>query len=122
MSIVENAVQELHDLLISKKSRVLEELACDLLGRLVGVVFSRARSGSQRGGDGGVRQGGGRHLIYEAKCYSAKTRFDDRSIRGEIDEAVERDPALEAWILVTTREVPEQTLTAMEGSRATSGC
>ncbi|MYA68056.1 MAG: hypothetical protein F4Y22_12515 [Gammaproteobacteria bacterium] len=114
MSSAENAVQELQDLLISQNSRVLEELACDLLGRLVGVVFSRARSGNQRGGDGGVRQISGRHLIYEAKCYGTNTKFDNRSIRGEIDEAVERNSALEAWILVTTREVPEQTLTAME--------
>ena len=92
----------------------LEDLACELLGRLIGVVFSRARGGSQRGGDGGVRGGGGRNLIYEAKRYKFGTDFDDRSIRGEIDEAVERNPGLEAWILVSTRDVPEQTLTAME--------
>ena len=80
------------------------------------MVFGRARSGSQGGGDGGVHGEGGRHLIYEAKRYDVGTRFDNRSIRGEIDEAVERNPDLEAWILVATRDVPEQTLTAMEAA------
>ena len=112
---VRNAVEELRRLLLAKKPAALEELSCQLLGRLVGVAFSRAGGGSQRGGDGGVR-GDGRHLIYEAKRYDASTNFDNRSIRGEIDEAVERDPALEAWILVSTRDVPEQTLTAMEAA------
>ena len=92
-----------------------------MLGRLVGAVFSRARGGSQRGGDGGVRGGGGRNLIYEAKRYEFGTDFDDRSIRGEIDEAVERNPSLEAWILVSTRDVPEQTLTAMEAAARPRG-
>ena len=115
MSDVRKAVEELRRLLLANKPAALEGLACQLLGRLVGVVFSRARGGSQRGGDGGVH-GGRRHLICEAKRYDVSTDFDDRSIRGEIDEAVERDPSLEAWILVSTRDVPEQTLTAMEAA------
>ena len=111
LSNVGGAVDALQKELVVADAVVLEELACELLGRLTGVVFSRARSGSQRGGDGGVHEGG-RHLIYQAKRLS-KSRFDERALRGEIDQAVERDPDLESWLLLSTREVPEQTRTAM---------
>ena len=103
----------LRQLLLSGAPRKLEKLAGDLLGELIGVEFRVAGGGSQRGGDGSVHGKRGRHLIYEARQLD-KSRFNDRSIRGEIDEAVQRDPALEAWILVTTRAVREQTVTAME--------
>ena len=33
--------------------------------------------------------------------------------RGEIDEAAERDPDLESWMLVSTQRVPEQTRAAI---------
>ena len=102
-------------LLLDRESHDLEELAGELLGNLVGVEFRVAGGGSQRGGDGGVHGDRGRHLIYEARRLD-ESQFDDRSIRGEIDEAVERDPALEAWILVTTRAVREQTTTAMDAA------
>lgn len=111
---VTDAIEELRKALMANKSVALEDLASRLLGLLVRVTFSRASSGSQRGGDGGVRGDGRRHLIYEAKRYDTGTNFNNRAIRGEIVEAVERNPDLEAWILVATRDVPEQTLTAME--------
>ena len=116
MSKVKDSVKALRQALLADKSVTLEELACEMLGQLVGVVFTRARGGSQRGGDGGVHGEGGRHLIYEARRYDYGSELDDRSIRGEIDEAVERDPDLEAWVLVATRNVPEQTLAAMEAA------
>ena len=94
----------------------LEELVGDLLGDVLGVQVRRAGSGSQRGGDGGTGGAGGRRLIYEARRYRDTTHLDERSIRGEIDQAVEREPGLEAWILVTTKVVSEQVATAMEGA------
>ena len=80
-----------------------------------------ARSGDQHGGDGGVSGAGGRHLIFEARRYRDDTRLDERSILGEIQQAVERAPYLEVWILVTTREVPEQTQLAITKSAEERG-
>ena len=86
----------------------LERLAGRLLGQLFGVPFRIARAGDQRGGDGSVGGAGDRHLIFEARRYAPNSQLNERSIVGEIQQAVRREPALEAWILVTTREVPEQ--------------
>ena len=105
-----------HDLrtaLLTASPAKFERLAGCLLGRLLGIPFKIARSGDQRGGDGGVSGAGGRHLIFEARRYGDNSRLDERGIVGEIEQAVERNPALEAWILVTTREVPEQIQDAM---------
>ena len=52
-------------------------------------------------------------MIFKARRYGNTSRLDERGIVGEIEQAVERNPALEAWILVTTREVPEQIQDAM---------
>lgn len=103
----------LKEVLLTVSTAKFERLARCLLSSLLGVPFRNARSGDQRGGDGGVAGVGDRHLIFEARRYSESTRLDERSILGEIDQAVERNPALEAWILVTTKEVPEQTRDAM---------
>ena len=51
MPNVLNAVEDLRKLLMArKKAVVLEDLACELLGQLVGVVFNRAGGGGQQGG------------------------------------------------------------------------
>ena len=121
MSRVRDATEALQNLLHASSSKTLEDLVGELLGQLVGVVFSRARGGSQHGGDGGVQGDHRRHLIFEAKRYRVGTQFNDREIRGEIDEAVERNPDLEAWILVSTRDVPEQTVTAMRAAARPRG-
>ncbi len=44
----------------------------------------------------------------ECKKYSDHTSLSDRELLGEIDHALARDEALEAWILIATRSVPEQ--------------
>ena len=113
-------IMETHDSLHALKvalrsapSVKLERLAGRLLASLVGVPFRHARSGDQGGGDGGVAGAGGRHLKYEARRYSENTTLDERRILGEIQQALRRNPYLEAWILITTREVPEQLEEAM---------
>ena len=119
MPTVEESVEKLRDILISADSATLENLAADLLGRLVGIDFRVARSGSQRGGDGGVR--GRRNLRFEARRYGDTSRLNHREIRGQIDESVEQYPDLEAWILVTTQEVSEQTEAAMASASLRHG-
>ncbi|TGU74587.1 hypothetical protein E4633_03740 [Geomonas terrae] len=86
----------------------LERLAAALLGQLLGLTIAVAKSGFQHGGDAGPSGRQGRHFRIECKRYGDKTPLSDRELLGEIDHALSRDPALEAWILVATREVPEQ--------------
>ncbi len=121
MSAIAVQVSELKEALLSAPPEAVEHLAGVLLGRLLGVQFRFARRGSQRGGDGGAQGTAGRDLIYEARRYRDCTPLRDREIRGEIDEAVERNPDLELWMLITTRAVSEQTHTAMEGAARPRG-
>ncbi len=86
----------------------LEHLAAALLSRLLDVPIAVAKSGYQYGGDAGTAGQQGRRLRLECKKYSDTSNLNERELRGEIDQALERDQALEAWILVTTRTVPEQ--------------
>ena len=106
-------ISALRQVLLQIPPRTLERLAGALLGRLLDVPVRFARSGDQRGGDAGVSGAGARHLILEARRYGDTSNLDERGILGEIEQAVERQPDLEAWLLVTTREVPEQVQTAM---------
>ena len=116
MATAKDSIERLKAVLQKVPPKTLENLTADLLGRLIGVQFRRAREGTQQGGDGGVRSVAGRNLIYEARRYGENSRLNNREIRGEISQAVDRDPALEAWILVTTQEVSEQTATEMHSA------
>ncbi len=86
----------------------LENLAAALIGRLLGVTVAVAKSGFQHGGDAGPAGRQGRRLRIECKKYSDTTSLSERELLGEIDHALFRDAALEAWILVATRDVSEQ--------------
>ncbi|HEY8272840.1 MAG TPA: hypothetical protein VIG33_18245, partial [Pseudobdellovibrionaceae bacterium] len=97
-----------HELQNETQSAKLENLAAALLGRLLGLSISIAKSGFQHGGDAGPAGRQERRFRIECKKYSDKTSLSDRELLGEIDQALARDDALEAWILVATREVPEQ--------------
>lgn len=91
-----------------KDASKLERLAAALLGRLLGVPIAVARAGFQHGGDGGPAGRQGRRFRLEGKKYGDETRLSDRELLGEIDHALAHDEALEAWLLVATRAVPEQ--------------
>ena len=104
---------ELQSILLEAKPACLERLAAHALGSLLGVPVRIARAGDQRGGDGGVSGICGRDIVFEARRYGHDTRLDERIIRGEITQATERNPDLEAWVLVTTREASEQIQDAM---------
>lgn len=86
----------------------LEKLAAALVGRMLGVTVSVARSGFQHGGDAGIAGRQNRRLRIETKRYGQTTTLNERELLGELDQAIERDPALEAWLLVTTQAVSEQ--------------
>ena len=103
---------QLQKILLGAKPGCLERLAQSALSNLLDVPFRSARAGDQRGGDGGAS--GTRDLVFEARRYESTTSFDERGIRGQILQAIERKPDLEAWILVSTREVPEQVQNAID--------
>lgn len=87
----------------------LEGLVAALIGRLLRVSLSISKAGFQHGGDSGTAGRAGRHLRVECKRYADTTPLSDRELQGEVDDALRRNPTLEAWILVATRPVSENT-------------
>lgn len=105
----EVAQARLKDLLQEDNTgKVLERLTAALFGELLGVPIVVAASGFQHGGDAGPAGHGGRRFRLETKKYGETTRLSERELLGEIDHALARDEALEAWVLVATRSVGEQ--------------
>ena len=111
----------LQSVFLAAEPKHLERFAGFALGSLLRVPVRNARSGDQQGGDGGVSGVAGRSLVFEARRYGPNSRLDERSIRGQIDQAVENNPNLEAWILVTTLEVRQQIQRAMEEAALSRG-
>jgi hypothetical protein len=103
------------------RPQALERFAAAALGRLMDVPVAVARAGFQHGGDAGPAGQGGRRFRIESKKYSDTTRLSDRELLGEIDHALARDEALEAWILVATKAVPEQLLQDLNRKGETIG-
>lgn len=89
-------------------ARKLEQLGAALLAELLGVGVAVAKSGFQAGGDGGTGGRQGRRLRIETKKYADNTSLSERELLGEMAQAFRNDPALEAWILIATRNVSEQ--------------
>jgi len=85
-----------------------EKLTAALLSKLLGVTIAIAKSGFQHGGDAGPAGRQERRFRIETKRYTDTTRLSDRELLGEIDHAVSKDPAIEAWFLVATRAASEQ--------------
>lgn len=100
---------------------ILERLASVLVGKLLGVTVAAARAGFQYGGDAGPAGRQGRNFRIETKRYADSTPLSERELLGEIDQALWRDPALEAWILVSTREVSEQVEESLHGHGESMG-
>ena len=90
-----------------KTAHEFERLVATLLGRLLDVSIAVACAGSQHGGDVGPAGRQGRRFLVECKKYH-RSRLNERELLGEIEQAITRDGALEAWVLVITSEVPKQ--------------
>lgn len=102
-------------------SRTLEQLAAELMTKLVDVRFAVAKSGSQNGADAGTSGRAGRALRLECKRYADTSPLDDRNLQGEIDDSLKIDGAMEAWILVSTRGVSQQTEDALRAKAQSTG-
>ena len=92
-----------------QSSSQFEQLAAALLERFIDVRVAVAKTGVQYGADAGTAGQQGRRLRLECKRYHDTTPLNDRELLGEIDQALARDEALEAWLLAATCPVPEQT-------------
>ena len=97
-----------HELQKESDASKLERLASALLSRLLDVPIAIASSGYQYGADAGTAGQQGRRFRLECKKYRDNSHPNERELLGEIVQALARDSALEAWILVATRSVPEQ--------------
>jgi hypothetical protein len=104
-----------------KNASKFEKLAAALVSKLLDIPIPVAKSGFQYGGDAGPAGRHGRRFRLECKKYSDTTSLSDRELLGEIDQALSRDSALEAWFLIATRTVPEQTVQALTGKGEKEG-
>ncbi len=104
-----------------KNALKFEKLAAALISKLLDVPITVAKSGFQYGGDAGPAGRHGRWFRLECKKYSDTTSLSERELLGEIDQALCRDSALEAWFLIATRNVPEQTVQALTGKGEKEG-
>ena len=101
----EKLKQELQN---AQEASKLERLAAALLSHLLDVPIAVAKSGFQHGADAGPAGQQGRRFRIECKKYRDTSRLNERELLGEIDQALARDEALEAWVLVATCNVSEQ--------------
>ena len=95
----EKLKQELQN---AQEASKLERLAAALLSRLLDVPIAVAKSGFQHGADAGPAGQQGRRFRVECKKYRNTSHLNERELLGEIDQALARDEALEAWVLVAT--------------------
>lgn len=86
----------------------LENLAAALIDRLLDVPIAVAKAGFQHGADAGPAGQQGRRFRIECKKYRDTSHLNERELLGEVDQALMRDGALEAWVLVATCSVSER--------------
>jgi hypothetical protein len=98
----------------SGRETAFERLSAALIGKLLDVPIFVAQTGFQHGGDAGPAGQSGRRFRIECKKYGDTTALSERELLGEINQALMRDSALEAWFLVATRAVPEQLAQSLE--------
>lgn len=85
-----------------------EHLIAALVGSAIGVPIAVAKSGFQHGADAGTAGRQGRRLRVETKRYSDTNPLGERELLGELEQACQRDAAIELWILGATRSANEQ--------------
>lgn len=104
----DDALGQLQTLLQSVSAADFERLVAGLLGTLLNCNIYVSKSGFQFGADAGTATSSGVSIRVECKRYSEGTQLDERELLGEIDQALQRDNRLEAWVLAATRDVNEQ--------------
>ncbi len=98
-----------------------EGLIVKLMGNLTGKRFFLARPGSQQGRDMRSDDSCATVIAIECKRYGQSKELDERELRAEIDEAATNIPALDLWVLVTSRRIPDQLNTLLAGKAKREG-
>ena len=98
-----------------------ECIVSKLLEHLTGKHFYLARSGSQAGRDMRSDRHGGNIIAVECKRYGKSTELKERELLGELDQASINIPDLDLWVLVTSRDVPDQLLSALDEKAVREG-
>jgi hypothetical protein len=98
-----------------------EGLVAVLFQQATGQEFRLSSSGRQSGGDAATESGYANRIKIEAKHYLQKTALDLRELIAEIEEATEADPALDIWVLATSRSVSDQTSNSLDKQAESHG-
>ena len=95
-----------------------EGLIVKSLERLTGRRFFLARSGDQGGRDASTAGYGDTLIAVEMKMYSDNTSLKQDELIGKMFTAKRTCPQLDSWVLVATRDIPDQLANALaEGAR-----
>ena len=105
---LENQEKLKQELQNAQEASKLENLATALISRLLDVPIAVAKAGFQHGADAGPAGQQGRRFRIECKKYRDTSHLNERELLGEVDQALMRDKAPEAWVLVATCSVSEQ--------------
>ena len=98
-----------------------EGLIARLLENLTGRHFYLARSGSQAGRDIRSDRHGGSIIAVECKRYGKETELNERELLAELVQASNDIPDLDLWVLVVSRDVPDQLLTLLDQQAVRQG-
>ncbi len=98
-----------------------EGLVSELLEHLTGKHFYLARSGSQAGRDMSSDRHGGNIIAVECKRYGKETELSERELLGALVKASSDIPDLDLWVLVVSRDVPDQLQTELEKQAVKQG-
>ncbi len=85
-----------------------------LLENLTGRSFHLARSGSQSGRDMSSDRHGGSIIAVECKRYGKETELNERELLAELVQAHIDIPDLDLWVLIASRDIPDQLLTLLD--------
>ena len=91
----------------------LEGLVRDLLEQWTGQRFFLAKSGSQFGRDMRSEHLNRNVIAVESKNYEEKSRLTSQGLAKKLLQAA-NNLDLDLWVLVVTKEVPEQDATALQ--------
>ena len=115
-----NVIEQLRKILPTGKNG-FEGLVSKLLEHLTGKHFYLARSGSQAGRDMRSDHHGENIIAVECKRYGKETELNERELLGAMMQAIIDIADLDLWVLVVSRNVPDQLQTLLEKQAVQQG-
>ena len=107
-----NLIKQLRKIVPAGKNG-FEGLIARLLENLTGRQFYLARSGSQAGRDMRSDSHSGSVIAVECKRYGKATELNKRELLAELVQANIDIPDLDLWVLVASRDIPDQLFTTL---------